>query len=167
MDDLRQCVGSANNKKTSGWYRDMQLPEKYKENFDVSIEGPSSRGSLWLFLCRVVERSYFASPSHKSFGLSPRQVTSHSAQLFLPCPGTVKSPTIIKILYITSSQSYCDMPIGGCIISMSEFPVASCNFTGYLPMPDVSFALLTTPISWESKSNHKSFCSSSSHRSLI
>jgi hypothetical protein len=33
-------VGSPNNNKTSDW--GMQLPEKYKENFDVSSEGTGS-----------------------------------------------------------------------------------------------------------------------------
>ena len=45
MESLCQCVGSGNNKKASEFRLiGIQLPEKYKENFDVPSEAPSLSG---------------------------------------------------------------------------------------------------------------------------
>ena len=41
LNCLCHCIGSANNMNKLSLVG-IQLPEKYKENFDVSSEGPSS-----------------------------------------------------------------------------------------------------------------------------
>ena len=45
MESLCQCVGSGNNKKAAEFRLiGIQLPEKYKENFDVPSEALSPSG---------------------------------------------------------------------------------------------------------------------------